>query len=354
MSNNIPSLGTVFVSYAREDRERVRTLVDHLSSQFSIWWDADIEPGTWFRQAIDEQLDEAACVIVVWTKHSVGKQFVSDEANRGLSRGVLVPVVLDKDVKIPVGFGEIQFIDLSDWQQTESAEMAKLVKRVQSLVERGPSPRFQYAPLETDVWMVENSLQATAELRELTARIRSLGEILVPGSAPAADLLGALKEVGNTYRAVNTAITSFITPAVEQGPVDAKPFVEMERGSLLTTIKNGRGHCSRLLAYYGRYGGLRDWLKTKASAEMLANVDEVFSRLGTADGDLFAQLVQIGDLLTSESRAITNLLLAGQEAAARKRILAGRKKLEPLEQQLSTAMNELQQVAESLGYAEPV
>jgi hypothetical protein len=69
---------------------------------------------------------------------------------------------------------------------------------------------------------------------------------------------------------------------------------------------------------------------------------------------LFRSLVDIGSILTNESRVIVNLLLAGQEGAARQRILDGRAKLEPLEKQLSDAVRELQEVESALGYTEPI
>jgi len=54
---------------------------------------------------------------VVWTRVSVGPagDFVRDEAGQAKRRGVLVPVLLDK-VDPPLGFGEIQAIDLTHWK----------------------------------------------------------------------------------------------------------------------------------------------------------------------------------------------------------------------------------------------
>ena len=56
-------------------------------------------------------------MIVVWTHESVGPagDFVRDEAVQGKRRGVLVPVRLER-VAPPLGFGEIQAIDLTHWK----------------------------------------------------------------------------------------------------------------------------------------------------------------------------------------------------------------------------------------------
>lgn len=351
MQSRDRALGTVFVSYAREDRERVRRLVQFLSARFSVWWDEDIEPGTLFRSAIGQRLDEAACVVVVWTSNSVRKEFVWSEAAGGQRRGVLLPVLLDADAAIPVGFTELQHVDLTLWEGADDSMIRRLTSRIRNLVKRGPAPGYTYEPLSTNEWVIDNSLKATSELHDLTAQFKSIGEILIPGSAQVDDLLGALREVSKTYDVVNEAIGEFIAPAVATGPIASQPFVKMERG-LPKKIKDGRGHCSRILTYYGKYGGIRDWLKGKLVPSEFAKVDALFERLGTSDNDLFRALVEIGEVLTQESRAIVNLLAAGQEDAARARILAGRAKLEPLEQKLSSDMDELQKLEESLGYAE--
>jgi hypothetical protein len=69
---------------------------------------------------------------------------------------------------------------------------------------------------------------------------------------------------------------------------------------------------------------------------------------------LFRPLELIGELLANESRSVANLLLAGQEPAARQRILDGRAKLQPLEDNLTRAILELQKIESSLGYVQRV
>jgi hypothetical protein len=99
-----------------------------------------------------------------------------------------------------------------------------------------------------------------------------------------------------------------------------------------------------------RYNGLRDYIRNHQDAETLQKADAVFARLCDADDDMFRPLEEIGGVLRNESRVIVNLLAARQEEAARLRIREGRNILAPLEDQLSTAMRELQQVESSLGY----
>jgi hypothetical protein len=342
--------GSVFVSYAGADRQRVEPLVAALAAaKLDVWWDQDIEPGTLWRQAIQERLDRAACVVVVWTRTSVTSGFVWSEASRGQRRTVILPVLLDRDAQVPVGFDEIQHASLADWDgRGETPSLRRLVSRVREMAARGP--RDFRPTLEEGAWQVQSSVTATAELRGLTDRLRSIGEILAIESLPARDLDAALGEVGKTYAAVRSAITRFLAPALVPGPLDPQPFIEMERGELTSDIERGRGHCERIATLYGRYGGLRDAIKGRIAADVLHQADETFGRLGIADGDLFAQLMQIGEVLTGESRAIIDMLFEGRGDAARQRIAAGRAKLAPLERDLAAAITELQQIQRSLGH----
>jgi hypothetical protein len=318
MNSEAISPGTVFISYAREDRNRVEPLVKYLADiDFDVWWDTEIEAGTSFRSTIQNSLDEAACVVVIWTVASVAKDFVRSEASIGREKGILLPVLLDANARLPVGFRELQYLDLTLWDGTEGTALQGLIERIRSLVALGPSGSRYQATLSSDDWVVNNSERIVSELRGLTSHIRAVGDILASGSSASKDLRGALGEVGKTYRAVNSAILKFITPAVEAVVIDPRPFLEMERGTLRTEIESGRGHCGLILRHYGRYGGLRDWIKDKLSVEELEKVDAAFARLGTADGDLFEPLAAIGGILTNESRAIASLLLAEQKGAAR-------------------------------------
>src|SRR5688500_3026158 len=100
----------LFVSYKAEDRPRVAPLVAALEADgLSVWWDAHVGGGEEWRDSIAKHLDQASCVIVVWSKRSTGKEgrFVRDEATRALRRGIYLPIRIDK-VEPPLGFGETQ------------------------------------------------------------------------------------------------------------------------------------------------------------------------------------------------------------------------------------------------------
>src|SRR3990170_7153427 len=115
-------MSDVFVSYKAEDRKRVRPLVEALQADgYSVWWDEQIGGGAAWRQSIEAELTAAGCVLVAWSKRSVGPEgtFVQDEATRAHQRRVYVPILIDK-VHVPLGFGEMQALSLTGWKGERS------------------------------------------------------------------------------------------------------------------------------------------------------------------------------------------------------------------------------------------
>jgi hypothetical protein len=97
-------MSDIFISYASDDRERVRPLAEALRQLgWDVWWDRELLTGRRFDQLIDEQLAVARSVVVVWTSSSVASEWVIEEAQDGKERNILFPVFLDK-VKAPRGF----------------------------------------------------------------------------------------------------------------------------------------------------------------------------------------------------------------------------------------------------------
>ena len=105
----------VFLSYAREDRERARTVASALETQgWSVWWDRKIVAGQSFDRAIEEQLKSARAVVVLWSIHSIDSEWVRNEAADASEREALVPALLD-DVKQPLEFRRRHAANLTAW-----------------------------------------------------------------------------------------------------------------------------------------------------------------------------------------------------------------------------------------------
>lgn len=108
----------LFISYKAEDRARIAPLVQELEAAgFGVWWDQHIGAGSDWRSEIESHLESARCVLVAWSERTTGPEgrFVRDEAAAAQETGRYLPVIIDR-VRPPLGFREVQAIDLVGWK----------------------------------------------------------------------------------------------------------------------------------------------------------------------------------------------------------------------------------------------
>ncbi len=130
-------MADIFVSYAREDRTRAQALVKLLEDQgWSVWWDKEIGPGSAFSRVIEQEIEKAKCVLVLWTSRSITSEWVNAEASEGLARQILIPVLLE-GVRVPLVFRQMQACDLTGWPgRTRPDEIASLLRAVGAAIDR--------------------------------------------------------------------------------------------------------------------------------------------------------------------------------------------------------------------------
>ncbi len=133
---------SVFISYARADRPRVAAIAEAVTrAGYNVWWDALIDGGAEFARLIEQNLASADATVVVWSKNSVGSDWVRDEAAYARDRKCLVPVSLD-GTEPPLGFRQYHSIDLSKWRGAASdPEMLAIVRGVEALSSPIPPAR---------------------------------------------------------------------------------------------------------------------------------------------------------------------------------------------------------------------
>lgn len=165
-------MADIFLSYASQDRQRIRPLVRILEDHgWSVFWDWNIPPGKRFSDVIEQNLEAAKCVVVVWSESSVKSDWVIDEAEEGKKRRILVPVLIEQ-VKIPMGFRGIQGANLINWGENEAnSKIEILCEAIRSIIDEPKSsenPIAQHEP-PTSIGAIELSPFefSTIELNEM-------------------------------------------------------------------------------------------------------------------------------------------------------------------------------------------
>lgn len=114
-------MADVFLSYKQTERESGEKVADALVADgYSVWWDHNLIGGQDYRDKIEEELEKARCVVVLWSEASRKSRWVRDEAERGLNRNILVPVSLKDGLEPPLGYGGLQTICLAEWLEDGS------------------------------------------------------------------------------------------------------------------------------------------------------------------------------------------------------------------------------------------
>ena len=149
-------MSDIFISYASADRERARLLADALANRgYSVWWDRTIPPGRVFDEVIQEAIQGARCMVVLWSADSARSNWVKTEAAEGVARGILVPALFG-EVAPPIEFKRIQSANLAQWNGDETdGEYRNLLASIEALIKKDaragmPSPPMTPRPA-TDV-----------------------------------------------------------------------------------------------------------------------------------------------------------------------------------------------------------
>jgi hypothetical protein len=127
----------VFISYAHEDRPKAIALSKALERRrLRVWWDPDLRAGDTWARVIEEAVEAAPCVVVLWSAEAVESRWVNAEARVGLDRDKLVPVCLDT-AEPPLVFREIQWRSLVGWDgEGEPPGIDELVADIEAAIRR--------------------------------------------------------------------------------------------------------------------------------------------------------------------------------------------------------------------------
>ncbi len=173
----------VFISYKKEDVDRVRPIAEGLArAGFDVWWDHRIPPGRTYRDVIGAALQNSKCVMVVWSENSVRSQWVLDEADVGAQRRVLMPVLID-NIMPPLGFTQIEASRLMDWDGSdEQLEWKHTLEAVGELVGRAPG---EAPPVQISMASSAGATDSAAILRATPGALSDMTDAVATPKPPA-------------------------------------------------------------------------------------------------------------------------------------------------------------------------
>jgi hypothetical protein len=128
-------MNDIFISYARSEAGRAKQLASVLTKQgWTVWWDRQLQAGVSWANEIEQALDGARCVIVLWSTEAVSSRWVKEEAAYARDLGKLIPVQLD-EVRLPLGFGQLRTIALNGWDgKSDHPGIDELLKTVSAVL----------------------------------------------------------------------------------------------------------------------------------------------------------------------------------------------------------------------------
>jgi hypothetical protein len=194
----------VFISYVRENIDEVKRICEKFSEEGIDYWidHDDIEPGSLWKQAISDAIDNGAFFLACFSREYNAKlsTYMNEEILLGVeilrtkpyNSGWLIPIKLSacEIPRMPIGAGrtlqDLHYLNFHEDWDTEIKRLIDIIKReespkqpemkddysekvytyrgLKSLIERGSGTGFHNADLGHPVYRIGASDDATAEL----------------------------------------------------------------------------------------------------------------------------------------------------------------------------------------------
>ena len=128
----------IFISYARPDEPLAQLIADGLrEGGFEVWRDDELPAHRAYAEVIEERINGAKAVVVLWSAEAAKSHWVRAEADSARAARTLIQVSLDGTLP-PLPFNQIQCADLKAWNGQRTAPgWRKLVASVTELAGSG-------------------------------------------------------------------------------------------------------------------------------------------------------------------------------------------------------------------------
>jgi adenylate cyclase len=132
----------IFISYARSTEREARAIGEALRGLgYGVWRDDELPAHRAYAEVIEERLQAAKVVVVVWSAEAVRSEWVQSEADTARTEHKLVQLTVD-GAKLPRPFDRIQCAEMIGWNgDPDALGWKKVVASVAELIAgAAPSP----------------------------------------------------------------------------------------------------------------------------------------------------------------------------------------------------------------------
>src|SRR5471032_3598479 len=108
-------MSDIFISYARSTAHQAHAVAEALRALgYDVWRDDELPAHRAYAEVIEERLQAAKAVVVIWSAEAVKSDWVQSEADTARTDHKLVQLTVDGS-KLPRPFDRIQCADLIGW-----------------------------------------------------------------------------------------------------------------------------------------------------------------------------------------------------------------------------------------------
>jgi hypothetical protein len=131
----------IFISYAREDEPVAEALAARLQEHnWKVFWDRKIWAGAGWNEEIQRNLNDARCVLVLWSAASRNSFWVAAEAANAFEKNSYVPVRIDES-EPPRLFRQVQAQSIAKWvKHNDADDLDQLKSAIMSRID--PLPMY--------------------------------------------------------------------------------------------------------------------------------------------------------------------------------------------------------------------
>ena len=108
-------MSDIFISYARSTADQAQAITEALRGLgYGVWRDDELPAHRSYAEVIEERLQAAKAVVVIWSAEAVKSEWVQSEADTARTDHKLVQLTVDGS-KLPRPFDRIQCADMAGW-----------------------------------------------------------------------------------------------------------------------------------------------------------------------------------------------------------------------------------------------